>query len=135
LTSAFTSSRDTAGGTDPRGTSSARKAIRAGLNSANPMACRTPAPSSIQYWMTSKTTASPIQALEAARISTDTCRTSRLGSRSAATPPHGVAMISAMPNESSTPPSAAFDPVSWKASQLRAIACAMTPRNTAVALR
>jgi hypothetical protein len=48
LTSALTRSSETACGTDPRGTSSVRKAIRAGLNSAKPTAWSTLAPSSIQ---------------------------------------------------------------------------------------
>jgi hypothetical protein len=85
--------------------------------------------------MTSRTTASPIQALETASRSTAICSTSRLGSRSAATPPHGVAISRATPNASRTPPRAALDPVSSKASQLRAIACAITPRKIAAALR
>nr|WP_242473277.1 hypothetical protein [Blastococcus sp. TML/M2B] len=41
FTSALTISRETAAGIDPRGTSSARKAIRPGPKSANPAACST----------------------------------------------------------------------------------------------
>ena len=48
FTSALTSSSETAWGIEPRGTSSARKAIRAGPNRANPTACSTLAISSIQ---------------------------------------------------------------------------------------
>src|SRR5215211_2800617 len=129
LISAFTRSREIPRGTEPDGSSSARKAIRAGLNSANPIACTIPAPSSIQYSITPKATARPIQALDSASSRTETCRTSRLGSRSAATPPHGVATSMATPNASSTPPSAALEPVSSKASHPRAIVWAMTPRK------
>jgi hypothetical protein len=79
-------------------------------------------------------TAIPIQALVTANSAVDTCSTSRFGSRSATTPPHGVASTSATPKASNTPPSAAFDPVRPNASQPRATVCAITPSRTTVEL-
>ena len=72
-------------------TTSAMNAMRAGRYSANAAACTALASSSIQYSMTSVTTATPTSSDDATSISTATSSTVRLGKRSAATPPHGVA--------------------------------------------
>ena len=55
----------------------------------------------------------------------------RLGKRSAATPPHGVASSIDRPNASITPPSPALLPVRSLASHPRPTAWAMTPKITA----
>ena len=68
-------------------------------------------------------------ALDVSRIS-DTTSTVRLGNRSAATPPHGDRSSDGTPNASSTPPSPALVPVISRASQPRAMVCAVTARNT-----
>ena len=60
--------------------------------------------------------------------------TVRFGKRSAATPPHGVAISIAMPNASITPPSPALLPVRSLASQPRATDWPITPKITAAAL-
>ena len=66
-------------------------AMRAGRYRANAAACTALATSSIQYWMTSVTTATPTSSDDATSIATASSSTVRLGKRSAATPPHGVA--------------------------------------------
>ena len=58
----------------------------------------------------------------------------RFGNRSAATPPHGVAISMALPNASITPPSPVLFPVRSRASHPRATAWPMTPKITAAEL-
>ncbi len=53
---------------------------------------------------------------------TEASRRKRLGIRSAATPPHGVATSMAKPKTSITPPRPAFVPVRSRANQPRATA-------------
>ena len=81
--------------------------------------------------MTSVTTAMPTSVDEATSIRTATSSTVRLGKRSAATPPHGVARSIDRPNASITPPSPALLPVRSLASHPRPTAWPITPKITA----
>ena len=84
--------------------------------------------------MTSVTTASPVSSDDTTSIDTAMSSTVRFGKRSAATPPHGVAISMAMPNASITPPSPALLPVRSLASQPRATDWPITPKITTAAL-
>ena len=92
------------------------------------------ATSSIQYRMTSVTTAMPMADAETNNIAVPTISTVRFGNRSAATPPNGVATSIEIPKARNTPPSPALVPVRSRASHPRATAWAMTPKTTAAEL-
>lgn len=103
-------------------TTSAMNAMRVGRYMAKAVAWIALATSSIQYLMTSVTTAMPIIRDDTTSSDTDTDSTVRFRNRSAATPPHGVATSMAMPNASITPPNPALLPVRSRASHPRATA-------------
>ena len=67
-------------------------------------------------------------------MSTAISSTVRFGKRSAATPPHGVAISIEIPNASITPPRPALLPVRSLASHPRATDWPITPKMTADAL-
>ena len=121
----------TAGPMASGSTTSAMNAMRAGRNSANAVAWIALATSSIQYSITSATTARPISNDVTTSNETETNSTLRFENLSAATPPHGVAMSIAIPNASITPPNPVLFPVRSRASHPRATAWPMTPKITA----
>jgi hypothetical protein len=93
-------------------TSSPVKAIRAGPRKEKPMPCRTAAAISIQYVMTSATTASARSAELIPSTSWHAISTLRFGRRSATTPPQGVSSSMGTPKPRNTAPSPLFVPVS-----------------------
>ena len=104
-------------------------AMRAGPRKANATACTADDTSSIQYSTKSNATPNPIHADVAAIANWHTAITSRFESRSAITPPNGVAISIGTPNAMYTPPSPVFVPVSSLANHPRAMTCDWTARK------
>ena len=103
--------------------------MRAGPRNANAIAWIADDTSSIQYSTKSNATPNPIHADVTPSASWQTAITRRLESRSAITPPNGVAISIGTPNAMYTPPKPVFVPVSSLANQPRAMTWDCTARK------
>ncbi len=104
-------------------------ATRVGPRKPNATPWVTAATSSIQNWTVSVSTTAPIPAAAARIAPWLTTNTSRLGRRSAATPPSGVATSSAIPKHRYTSPSALSRSVRSHARTPRSRNCICTDMN------